>query len=413
MELLTSIAKDTITESGLKLGKLKLNLIDFEEKNIEKTIMFVKRNLEDKDLTKENIKKIAIDFLEYDEDLLGDISIMADKSLGLGKIAYDNFLEIPYNNDDMPNTIYFDMNGKLAKSKTGSKYIWRDKKRGRFTAYDGKRVVAMYKIYNEISKRGADGDYFKSAFLNGFQTWYWSSSELSKTLEVILDIFQDDVSIKSMEDYEKNQSGEYAKAFQTKKNINKAMLEKMETTSFLENGFNYVEIDNSTDLEKFEQVEGEWNEVYSELPKVSKTKIDLRFRKLGKHRASGIYFPTQNCISIDPKGVSSMIHEYGHLVDYEMFDKVLSLTPDFRDIIRSYSLEVDKLPKESFVTKKRSYYTTPTEVFARAFEIYMSKRISTSFLKNDGEYETRDDYTCFNSKALEMVESFFDKLELV
>lgn len=413
MELLTSIAKDTITESGLKLGKLKLNLADLKEKNIEKTIMFVKKNLSDEDLTEDNIKNIAINFIGYEEELLGDITTMEDKSLGLGKIPYDNFLKMPYNNDDMPNAIYFDMNGKLAKRKTGRSYIWRDKKRGRFTAYDGKRVVAVYKIYNEISKRGIDGDYFKLAFLNGFNTWYWSARGLSETLEVILDIFQDDVSIKSMKDYEKNQSGEYAKAFQTKKNINKAMLEKMETTSFLNNGFSYVEIDNSTDLDKFEQVESEWNEVYSKLPKVSKTKTDLRFRKLGKHRASGIYFPTQNCISIDPKGVSSMIHEYGHFIDYELFDKVLSLTPEFRDIIRNYSLEVDKLPKESFVAKKRGYYTTPTEILARAFEIYMSKRISTSFLKNDGEYETRDDYTCFNSETLEMVENFFNRLELV
>ena len=104
-----------------------------------------------------------------------------------------------------------------------------------------------------------------------------------------------------------------------------------------------------------------------------------------------------------------MIHEYGHLIDYKMYDGALSLSEEFRDIIKAYTKEVNKLPEDNYVAKKRKYFTTPTEIFARGFELYMSKRIESSFLKDANTYVTDSAYTCFTEDARNEIEKFFDE----
>lgn len=416
MEVLKSIAKENVVESELKLGKLKINLADGNRKNIEKTIMFIKRNLKEDDYLISDVREMLINLVGLESELLGDLNWSKGEYLGLGNnLDYLNFLSAEYDNEDVRNMVHIDMSGKLAKSKNGVRYSWKNKEKGRFVVYDGKRAMAVYKLYKELAGTMSDtSDVFdlKSYLHTCLRDLKWGYNRAIDEIifEAVMDIYQDDLNIKSMENYEKQQSGDYAKAFMTKKNINKNVLEKMDSTLFTEYGFNFVEIDNDTDLEKLNQVEQEWKDIYSKLPKINGAKTDLRFRKLGKHNATGLYYPTQHCLCVDIRSVSSMIHEYGHLVDYELFDNVISLSPEFREVIRSYSLEVSKLSKESYVSKKSNYYTTPTEVFARGFELYMSKRIETSFMKSKEEYRERDEYKCFTDENLTRLEGLLNEL---
>lgn len=414
--MLKSIAK--VRESDLSLGRLKLNVTDSDKKNIEKTIAYIKRrtDMDEKDNHKALLEAV-VDLLDYDSDLISDVRTFSESSLGLGvNVDYSEFIEFRYNDSDIRNMIYFDLSGKLPKAKNGGRYKWRNVKKGKFTVYDGKRLVASYKLINRILNEATLNEEEKLDTKNYFRDYLFVNRKYSyrsvdnKIMKLILDIYQDDISIQAMIDYEKSQSGEYAKAFMTKKNITKQVQERMDNTIFRDNGFSFVEFDNDTDLEKLTQVEGEWLEVYPKLPKIKNITTDLRFRKLGKHKANGIYFPTQHCLSVDIRSVSSMIHEYAHLMDYELYSDIISLRPEFRDIIKSYSYEVDKLDKTSYVAKKKNYYTTPTEVFARGFELYIKEHIKTSFLKSEEDYNTLEEYACFTESNRQKLNEFFNTL---
>lgn len=422
--MLKSIAKERVTESGLGLGKLKIDYSKTPRKNVVKTVQYLKRRITEEELNdKSMLFNAIVELLGYKEENIADIKPMQINSLSLGRsIAYDNYLEFK-NLEKEDAMVYLDMNGKLPKAKNGNAYIWREgiaTAKGSFKVYDGKKLLATYKLFRELKeeiyttyKDGIDyenmGQLFKELFFID-RKYFGSVMFEAFTLDKILDIYQDDIDIKLMNDYKKAQSGDYAKAFMTKKNINKSIMERMETTQFKNNGFDFVEFDNDTDLDKLEQVESEWENIYQSLPKVNKKGFDLRFRKLGKHKANGVYFPTERCLSVDIRSVSSMMHEYGHLLDFELMDSEVSLSEDFRHIVRAYSMNVEKLDKDSYVHKKRSYYSTPTEVFARGFELYMKDKIETSFLKTEEEYNTLDEYTCFDSDTREGVKSFFKEL---
>jgi len=94
--------------------------------------------------------------------------------------------------------------------------------------------------------------------------------------------------IKQKTDEEADQRNS-ARAFETKKNINQSTLEKMSNNKFLSH-FSYVEIDDSVDLKKFHALEKEW-EWFTEQVYIPKSSGTFRVKKLGRHKAAGIYFP--------------------------------------------------------------------------------------------------------------------------
>lgn len=408
-----------VKESRLKLGKLKLDLSKFPSDNITKTITFIAKNLQGEDLDMDSLKYALANSRLLDDKVKVISEMKKSKNINLllgNSVKYYNYVEFNVDNEKYAvDTRYFDMSGKLPTGKNGNGYAWRDISKGRFSVYNGKKLVAVSKLCDEIASHLLSSDGFstyKNYMISRFfynNKWANNNGMNETILEVILDIYQDDISIQSMRDYEKTQSGDYALSFMTKKNIKKNTMTKMERNEFLGNGFAFVEVDNDTDLEKLESVESEWASIYKLLPKVDSDNVDLRFRKLGNHKATGLYYPTQNCICVDIREVSSMIHEYGHLIDYKMYDGALSLSEEFRDIIKSYTKEVDKLPEDNYVAKKRKYFTTPTEIFARGFELYMSKRIDSSFLKKADTYVTDSAYTCFDEDARKEIEKFFDE----
>ncbi|EJZ8466931.1 hypothetical protein OIV85_002617 [Enterococcus faecalis] len=210
-----------------------------------------------------------------------------------------------------------------------------------------------------------------------------------------------------------------ASAWQTKKHINKETLEMMNTTS-LTNYFGYVEIDNEVDLTLFKQFEAEMERVYAILPKTGEKAPDLRLRKLGNHNALGLYVPSKHTIVVDFRdtgdeiggvGIQSFVHEYGHSLDYGVNDgKLLSMTEDFKPIVTRYRENIRFKAAKTYVGKKAGYYGAPTEVFARAFEIYVSEAgFKSPLLKTSDDYETSLEYALFDKDMREDLTTYFDQ----
>ena len=210
-----------------------------------------------------------------------------------------------------------------------------------------------------------------------------------------------------------------ASAWQTKKNINKETLEIMETTT-LKNSFGFVELDNDVDLTLFQQFEVEMARIHEILPKTGEKVPDLRLRKLGNHKALGLYVPGNHTIAIDFRdtsdaiegvGIQSFVHEYGHALDYGVGNgHLLSMRSDFQPMVARYRENLSLLGKGSYVADKAEYYTTPTEVFARAFELYVSDiGFQSPLLKSKEIYTNKMEYTLFDEEMRKELQVYFDQ----
>jgi len=222
--------------------------------------------------------------------------------------------------------------------------------------------------------------------------------------------------------YEDSAESEYARVFETKKNINKEVENLMEASKF-KSYFDFVEYDNETDKVKIKQIEDDFIKVYDYLGLDSiKTYVGnrtIRFRKLGKHRALGLYWPGYNCVCIDLDGVSSTLHEILHMLDYTTLKRgYLRDLDGFRAMSIRYVNEMDKqvssmndndLFKTSYFSSNkynRNYYRNRAEVFARCGEIYLRK-----VLKLDSNLLNLCDgpqYPC-SDELLNMIDRFYGK----
>ncbi|BBM85789.1 hypothetical protein [Candidatus Uabimicrobium amorphum] len=176
----------------------------------------------------------------------------------------------------------------------------------------------------------------------------------------------------------------YARVFETKKNILKKTMAVMKDNAFL-NFYGYVELDNSTDLERFFILEKHLMDFHNRFTIPEARDHSLRVKKLGKHRADGLYFPGEKATIFAIDHPESFAHELAHQIDYTHGENetLLSEGASFRHIIDVYvdlvTTNIEKLPSGS-VLKKRwfsrqkfncDYYCQNTEVFARAFEIFL------------------------------------------
>lgn len=164
---------------------------------------------------------------------------------------------------------------------------------------------------------------------------------------------------------------DYALSWQTKKNIPKATLKYMAESGF-NNYFGYVEVDEECDLEKISETYSlfvAFHEAALWWVKGSES-VSLRFRRLGNHKASGLYYPGIKCLCVSSVEPSAFVHEYGHMIDSLYGD--LSQQAEFANVYGAYESILRKLPAGSFSKGKYNlqYYLEPTEVFARSFEIY-------------------------------------------
>jgi hypothetical protein len=108
--------------------------------------------------------------------------------------------------------------------------------------------------------------------------------------------------------------------------------------------------------------------------------MELKLRRLGQHRAEGVYYPEPPILVIDPRATASFAHEFGHHLDFSLSrargGRGASLGPGASLEFRPY--------REAIVARMRAatqdrrchpgrrtwwrYYTSPAECFARAFE---------------------------------------------
>ncbi len=240
----------------------------------------------------------------------------------------------------------------------------------------------------------------------------------NRAVDFINTYIQDTYDVFLQREYEKDIEKQVrASAWQTKKHINKETQELMNHTS-LNDHFGFIEVDNHVDLELFGQFEKEMNRISALLPKTQST-ADLRLRKLGNYHALGIYHPFTQTIAIDFRdygdsiggiGIQSFVHEYGHFLDYTSEEKLLSLQEDFQSFVARYRSNITKLPSDSIVRNKADYYGTPTEVWARAFEIYVSDTgLKSIFLKSADDYKIQDAYLAFDETMRNELSTYFDQ----
>lgn len=213
------------------------------------------------------------------------------------------------------------------------------------------------------------------------------------------------------EKYVKDRSGKVATAYMDKKNPDKIRQELMEKSTLHVNnggGFRKVEIDNDVDPEEFKDFENAYNEIKDKLPPIPGDKRpELRVRKLGRHNANGVYFPHKGTLAIDVRTSEAFVHEYGHYLDLTVKNNA-SLSSDFREISKEYS---QKLELNEVEQKKRDYYTTPTEVFSRSFEIYANERLGiNNRLLNPAKFKNNDHKPFSDPTLKKKAFDFFDKL---
>lgn len=92
----------------------------------------------------------------------------------------------------------------------------------------------------------------------------------------------------------------------------------------------------------------------------------IRFRLCGRHRAIGVYSPSLKAIAIDPRAPRSGAHEMAHAYDFEHGQ--LSAKPGFRPILNRQRAALSGM---DLTDSRLTYWSTPTEVFARAYELHL------------------------------------------
>lgn len=199
--------------------------------------------------------------------------------------------------------------------------------------------------------------------------WYWDRW-LFKLFKVVYTHRHE--ALVQWQEYKESVSA-YARSYMNKARLPQKTLQAMQT-SLLNDFFGFVEYDEDVDLEKAAEVEKMFlavRETY--LKRFDASKNAIRFRKLGNHNATGLYYPGVKCLCVDYRHPSSFMHEFGHLIDYEC--GCLSLEDGFYRIKCLYrewvSLHEGQLNRRSKYNMQ--YYLKPTEIFARSFEIYCRK----------------------------------------
>ena len=211
----------------------------------------------------------------------------------------------------------------------------------------------------------------------------------------------------------------YAKSYMLKKSTTQKTQKAMALSRF-NDYFGFVEFDVDTDLSKVEEIALEFKAVKETyFPSIDAKANAIRFRKLGQHKALGLYYPSLACLCVDIHSPSSLIHEFGHLIDY-CYGR-LSEKKDFATVRTLYVEHFDNaLEKDKALQKKmksgskynRAYYTMPTEIFARCFELYVSQclevrnSIVPSTFQDSGIYPA-------NAKMLNEISRYFSSLPFV
>ncbi len=263
------------------------------------------------------------------------------------------------------------------------------------TSYQKKESLDFWPIPTDYSNYGTLFDCLEESVK---QVWKARGNELSFTNEL------------------KVSSADYAKSYQTKKHIPNKVLQAMEKSGF-NKYFGYVEFDQDVDLNKVEEIQKEFSAFMdSFFSGIDISDNAMRIRKLGNHKASGLYYPGVKCLCIDITSPKSMIHEFGHLLDYQLGEKGnISLNANFNFIIAEYKERLVNSGAQNSTIQAQldskgkynlNYYLRPTEVFARSFELYCkhSLGVRNSLLEPIGFAYPNDEV------FLSIIEDYFNEI---
>lgn len=248
----------------------------------------------------------------------------------------------------------------------------------------------------------------KEIILKLIQPTYDMSRCMCDTFERVFEIYNDE----RMEDeYEKSLRSEYAKSYQTKKDISNRIIKAMEKSDF-NNWFGYVEFDHDCDVDKLNEYYKEFEALAKKLNFKKRELVSLRFRKLGHHKASGLYYPFFKCICVDIRNPFSMAHEYFHMLDYE--NGRLSKKVQFSEVKELYKKSVLDYAENNEDAKNQlqgktkynaDYYFQATEIFARCGEMYLTDilQINNSLCRPESGFAYPK-----NEALLKIIKEYFD-----
>ena len=222
---------------------------------------------------------------------------------------------------------------------------------------------------------------------------------------------------------QKKSSEDYAATYEVKKNIPDVLL-KMMDNSKLKKYFASVEYDELLDRTRIIDFEKEVIKYVELMGLPIPEDIHFKVRRLGKYKASGLFFPFQRVLALDIDDSGAYVHEAWHLFDYYLkkdliIGKRLSMMKEFEKIKDAYiklvSEKVDALDNSDLVKVRhngsgkynKSYYFDSAEIFARCGEIYSKQHLGDYSLlvgELDGVYYPDDAF------LLEKINMYFDKL---
>ncbi len=247
---------------------------------------------------------------------------------------------------------------------------------------------------------------------------YYYEKYIFLSLQYFISNIQD---IKEEEKHRKKLDGMVARAYMTKRNIPQKILAEMQHSE-LNQYFGFIEFDEEVDLKSVDIVTKEFQKLNQQVFHDFKSKdVALRFRKLGRHHASGLYYPSINTIVVDFRHPDSFVHEYFHMLDDMLGDLSLQYTFDkvaacYQKLVRKV-VEYEQKQGTVILSSKGkyniNYYLRKCEIFARCGEIYLFRNlhIVSSLLKpEETKYFAYPDDDILNRYIEEYYTSLFNYL---
>lgn len=233
--------------------------------------------------------------------------------------------------------------------------------------------------------------------------WYYRVLNVGIQSDICMDILgailQEYIEDKNEWEMLKRMKREYAKSFETKKNIPGHIADAMKESKY-NTYFGFVEYDEDVDLALVEKVKDQFFAVAEFIGLKEHKEVSLRFRKLYNHHANGLYYPVLKCLCVDVRHQDSFAHELFHMIDYEngklsrnaSFHKTLTLYREaLTDTVNNMGVEESKSLKGRG-KYNLSYYMNASEVFACCGEIYLTRicGVNNSIVKSDKTFAYPD-----------------------
>ena len=215
-----------------------------------------------------------------------------------------------------------------------------------------------------------------------------------------------------------------ARAYQTKKKIPKHVVHEMKASE-LNTYFGFIEFDEEVDLNLVDSITEEFKKLNQNIFNgyISKN-VALRFRKLGKHHATGLYYPSIDTMVVDFRHPTSFVHEYFHMLDDMLGDPSMKCEFDkvalrYQQLLKSSIEKERKAGKEMLLKKGKynlNYFLRKCEIFARCGEIHLFRNLHvvSSLLKpEETHYFAYPDDEILNNMIEEYYTNLLNRIKII